>query len=309
MTKKPWYARGVARLVVAGVVGATGVTMASGAAEAQALPSPFSYVSNLDLECFKTNSQTPNVGVQLKHLNPVLQNLPVHKVVMGAREQLCVPVTKNNVIPPSPALDYIRFTDLSCYKITAAPVNFPVTLKHLNPVLQQMGLPPENVTMTQAQQLCVPVAKNNVVLPPAVKRVVQYIDLECFGITPQVPINVPLSIGQLNPVLQPVIPGGNVTVTSNRQLCVPVAKNNQQIPADVLALVKWIDLKKYDVVTAPLPNPVTLQLHHLNPLFTTLPVETATLTAAVQLGVPVSKNGVVPPTAGIVAGAAVTGEE
>jgi hypothetical protein len=40
---------------------------------------------------------------------------------------------------------------------------------------------------------------------------------------------------------------------------------------------------------------VTLSLRHLNPVLGNLPAETATLTGAVQLGLPVAKNGQLPP--------------
>ena len=39
------------------------------------------------------------------------------------------------------------------------------------------------------------------------------------------------------------------SVTFNRQLCVPVQKNNQVIPDDVLNVVRWVDLEKFDIVT------------------------------------------------------------
>lgn len=59
-------------------------------------------------------------------------------------------------------------------------------------------------------------------------------------------------------------------------------------------MVRWVDLEKFDVV-APAIAPVTLSLRHLNPVLGSLPLERATLTGAVQLGVPVAKNGQVPP--------------
>ncbi|MFD2353964.1 hypothetical protein ACFSTC_38880 [Nonomuraea ferruginea] len=59
-------------------------------------------------------------------------------------------------------------------------------------------------------------------------------------------------------------------------------------------LVRWIDLEKYDI-TARDMAPVDLTLRHLNPVLARLPEEKATLTAAVQLGVPVAKDGRIPP--------------
>jgi hypothetical protein len=79
------------------------------------------------------------------------------------------------------------------------------------------------------------------------------------------------------------------------QLCVPVQKDDQQIPDDVLNIVRWIDLEKYDIKAEPLREPVTLTLDHLNPLLADLPTEKVTLTQAQHLMVPVAKNGEFPP--------------
>ncbi|MCG5220038.1 hypothetical protein [Streptosporangium sp. KLBMP 9127] len=262
-------------------------------ATALALPTPKAFVSNLDLECFKTNTyQPPATTLTLRHLNPVLANLPVEQVNLGPREQLCVPVAKNNVQPPTPALDFIKYVDLSCYRITGTSANTSLVLNHLNPVLQD--LPRKQVAVNVPQHLCVPVAKNNVIPPTEVLSLVSHIDLKCYGITPNTSMNRQLSLRQLNPVLVGKIPTQSAQVTFSRQLCVPVQKAGDVIPADVLNIVRWIDLEKYDIV-APAITPVTLSLRHLNPVLGNLPAETVTLTGANQLAVPVAKNGQTPP--------------
>jgi hypothetical protein len=92
------------------------------------------------------------------------------------------------------------------------------------------------------------------------------------------------------------LPAHGAAITFNRQLCVPVAKNTLPIPADVFNIVRWIDLEMYDISTPALPAALTLTLRHINPALT-LPPETATFQQAFQIGLPVAKNGLIPPTA------------
>ncbi|RJL33599.1 hypothetical protein D5H75_10185 [Bailinhaonella thermotolerans] len=262
-------------------------------ASALALPTPKDFVSNLDLECYKTSPYTPPaVGLTLRHLNPVLGGLPIEQVTLGAREQLCVPVAKNNVLPPAGVIDFVRFVDLSCYRISGPPVNRNLVLSHLNPVLQ--GLPRQPITMLQPQHLCVPVAKNGVIPPAEVLSLVRHIDLKCYAITPNTPMNRNLNLRQLNPVLTNQIPPATVQVTAARQLCVPVQKAGDDIPPAIMNIVRWIDVEKFDI-TGPAINPVNLTLRHLNPVLGHLPAEPATLTTRHQLAVPVAKDGQFPP--------------
>ena len=273
----------------------TGIGTATPATnQALALPTPLAFVSNLDLECFKTDPFQPAVSapIVLSHLNPVLANLPRESVTLGPRTQLCAPVAKNGRIPPPGVLDFVRFVDLSCYQIRGATLNFPLVLSHLNPLLST--LPRQSVRLIAPDQLCLPVIKNNVVPPPEVLNLVRYIDLKCYVIQPQVPLNIGLNLAQLNPVLGN-IPRADVRVVENRQLCVPVRKNEQVIPPEVLNIVRWIDLEKFDIIAPPLPTTISLRLQHINPLLANLPAEPARLTGAAQLGLPVAKNGVIPP--------------
>jgi len=126
-----------------------------------------------------------------------------------------------------------------------------------------------------------------------VLRLVQHIDLKCYA-TDVTSLTIPLTLSHLNPVLAH-LPRHNVRVTDSRQLCVPVAKNDEPIPHDVLNIVRWIDLQIYDILTGPLPAPVNLTLRHINPSLANLPAEHATIFQAAQLGLPVAKNNVIPP--------------
>ncbi len=284
----------VRRLLSAGLAMFTVAFLVAPPAQAQALPTPKEFVTNLDLECFRTTLyQPPAVTLQLRHLNPVLANQPTVQVTLGQREQLCVPVAKNNVIPPSPVLDFIRFVDLSCYRVTGPSINLSLALRHLNPVLQ--NVPGIQVLLNAPQHLCVPVAKNGVIPAPDVLRLISHIDLLCYAHTPNPAMGVGLSLTQLNPVLTNQIPPADVRVANARQLCVPVQKSGDDIPSDVRSIVQWVDLEKFDIVAPTIPT-VGLNLTHLNPVLArVLPAEDARLTGALQLAVPVSKNGLIPP--------------
>ncbi|GAB1818870.1 hypothetical protein [Herbidospora sp. RD11066] len=263
------------------------------ATAAVALPTPKDLTAYLDLECYKTNQyQPPATTLTLRHLNPVLANLPIETVQLGPREQLCVPVAKNNQQPPSPALDFIRYIDLACYRISGLNVGTGLVLSHLNPLFQ--GAARTQVTMTVPQQLCVPVIKNNVVPPSEVLAFVRHIDLKCYAITPNNPLGAQIGLRQLNPVLVPLIPNHAAQVTYARQLCVPVQKAGDVIPDSVLNIVRWIDLEKFDINVAATPQ-VGLVIRHINPVLAGLPQEQVVLTGASQLALPVAKNGAFPP--------------
>src|SRR6476469_1009226 len=283
--------------VVAAVAGtAIAATAANSApqqeAKAPALPDAFPYVSSLDLECFRTNPyQPPQKPLTLTHLNPVLAGQAPWTIQgLGPRTQLCSPVMKNDRLPPEDVLDFVRFTDLSCYRIGGPNIQFPVKLSHLNPVLKDF--PDRAVTLLAPEQLCVPVIKNDEKPPDAVLRFVEFIDLACYRETPQVPLETTLKLTQLNRALSDVQPT-DVRVRENRQLCVPVRKNAQKIPDDVLKIVQYIDLEKFDII-APTMAPFTLRLTHINPPPASLPAEEATLQARWQLAVPMAKTGNVP---------------
>lgn len=197
---------------------------------------------------------------------------------------------------PSPA-SFVRFLDLRCYQIpNQPPINVPLQLTHLNPVFQQMGLPPENVVLGQPNQLCVPVRKNNQVIPADTLPFIRFVDWKCYQIQgPQ--LNVALQLNQLNPVIAGMFgPVLQVVVREPQQLCVPVAKNGQIPPPDVRRLVEQLDVKCYRIETNA-PAFGGIQLTHLNPLFVGIPPQATQFVGPnpIQLCVPVAKNNQFPP--------------
>ncbi|RBQ21148.1 hypothetical protein DP939_07780 [Spongiactinospora rosea] len=265
-------------------------------ATAVAVPSPKEYVSYLDLECFATDPYQPPGApkVTISHLNPVLAKQPSQTVALGPREQLCTPVAKNQVIPPKSVLEFISFTDLACYRTIGAALNTSLVLSQLNPVLADLGR--QQVAVGALQQLCVPVLKNDTV-PPSKEALefISHIDLACYAITPNTPMNRALSLTQLNPVVARAIRPRDVRVTDARQLCVPVQKKGDEIPDELLRVIQWIDLEKYDLASGTAIQNLPLTLRHINPVLRGLPVERATLLGRSQLAVPVAKNGNFPP--------------
>lgn len=266
-------------------------------AHAQALPTPKALVSGLDLECYRTPGPALNINVNLTHLNPVLLGLglPPHQVTIRELAQTCVPVRKNGAWPPPAALAFVRHIDFACYKVDAAPLAnpVPINLTHLNPVLA--NLPQHNVTLERPAQLCLPVAKNGILPPPAVLAMVKYIDLECYDTDPQPHPQFTVGLSQLNPQLGGIAPHPMSLSASQRQLCVPVRKNAQEIPAAILDIVRRIDLEKFPASPNVMIAPVNVQLQHLNPLFANRPPVPVVLQEANSLLVPVAKNGVIPP--------------
>ena len=274
-------------------------TLWAGAARAQVQPpSPYELASQMDFECRPAQGAPPAPQVLIRQLNPVLQNrLPNQMADLGPLEQVCVPVAKNAQIPGPRALPIIAMSDLACYRAAAAPVDVDVTLSHLNPVLA--GLPEEDVHLINLQQVCVPVSKNDSQLPPAIKQIVSHLDFACYELLEATPsADRTLLLSHLNPVIQAMqLPNRVVEMKRAKQLCVPVAKNNEQVPPAVLDIVKWVDFLKYriDVVAGAVP-PLPLWLTHLNPLFAGLQRFPVVLTNQdLRLMVPVAKDGHIPP--------------
>src|SRR5579885_2346377 len=136
-------------------------------------------------------------------------------------------------------------------------------------------------------------------LPSSPRRFVDNLDVRCYQISGQPPLNVPLRLDHLNPLfIQKQLPAENVILQDPQQLCVPVLKNNASPPPNVLQLIQYLDVKCYRVdSTVNNTQPVTLG--HLNPLFATLPPETSKVgPTPTQLCVPVTKNQAPIPTVG-----------
>ena len=203
---------------------------------------------------------------------------------------LVAPGVGHAQLPVSPRR-FVDFLDERCYQISnQPPLNVPLRLDHLNPVLQQMGLPFENVVLGAPKQLCVPVSKNNNVAPPDTESFIQFVDWKCYGITGSA-LNKTLNLTHLNPVIAGFFGATQSVVVQEPQLlCVPVAKNNANIPANVLQLIRFLDVKCYRVDSSQNLS-ATLTLAHLNPLLSTLSRENSTIgPKPEQLCVPVTKN-------------------
>jgi hypothetical protein len=265
--------------------------------ETPPLPSPRAFVSGLDLECYKSEGQPPVDELGIRQLNPVLKGvLPNQRIKVGEMLQTCLPVSKNHVTPPAEVLRFISQVDLACYRAEADPVDVPVNLKHLNPVLQD--LPDVNVRLKQLKRFCSPVRKNFADIPDPVRRLISHVDLACYAFeeaTP--PANRNLWLSHLNPVVKEFgFPDRLVQLERSHQLCVPVGKNQQPIPEDVLRVVEWIDLMQFqtDPISPPPPT-FPLWLSQLNPLFAGAPDTHTFLEEPRTLMVPVAKNNTLPP--------------
>lgn len=222
----------------------------------------------------------------------------VGKILVGCLFVLIlvtVPASLHAQLPASPRR-FVDFLDVRCYQITNQPaLGLNLRLDHLNPVLQQMGLPFENVTLGSPQQLCVPVQKGTSVPPSDTLPFIRYVDWKCYGISGS-PLNKTLTLTQLNPVISSLF-GSTVSVTLQEPqlLCVPVMKNSASPPANVLQLVQELDVKCYRVTSSSTATH-PIQLTHLNPVLATLPPETSTVGVPQQLCVPVTKNQRQPPS-------------
>jgi hypothetical protein len=272
-------------------------------AGAQVLPPPRTFVDNLDLACYLIPNQPPaNVPLRLDHLNPLFQSwhLPPENVVLQSPQDLCVPIYKNGVQPPSNVLPFIQWLDWKCYGISGPPLNRPLTLTNLNQEIVRLVGPTLNVTVLNPVQLCVPVLKSFTSQPPpppppAVLHLVQYLDVKCYNVTTtHPPIVQPITLHHLNPLFS-TLPPDNAVLGNPLQLCVPVEKNLQPPPSDVLPIIQFSDVLCYDLDARPLNQ--NLFLTHLNPVLTSmrLPVEHVFVGDSDSLCVPVAKNGMLPP--------------
>ena len=265
--------------------------------QAQDLPTPLQFVSQADFECRRAAGPAPQPQqLMLRQLNPVLQNqIPPQQVVLGQLEEVCVPVMKDQHLPDPQTLAIQRWIDLACHQAQAAPIQVDVELSHLNPVLSD--LPDERVTMTRLRQLCVPVAKDQRLPPDPVRNFVRYFDLGCYELEePTSDVQRELELAHLNPVLREAdLADDKVRIRRARQLCVPVRKNNQDIPDAVHALVRWADFLKYRAATPEPVAPLPLDIRHLNPLFAGSPDFETVLLSPLRLMVPVAKDHQLPP--------------
>lgn len=125
---------------------------------------------------------------------------------------------------------------------------------------------------------------------------VRFLDLRCYDIPGQPPINVPLQLDHLNPVfVQSGAPAEQVVLQEPQDLCVPVRKESQVVPSTVLPFIQYADLKCYGIKGPSLDLPI--HIDQLNPVISGLlgPSTDVIVREPQQLCVPVAKNDQTPP--------------
>lgn len=265
----------------------------------RALPSSVRrFVDNLDVRCYQLSGQPPlNLGLTLSQLNPVVVDaVAPHKVTLGEPQQLCVPVSKDNVPPPDDVLPYVSYVDWKCYGIDGPPANLRLNLTQLNPVMAKLVGEDVKVTLLAPQQLCLPVFKDSAKPPPQVEQLVKYLDEECYAVqSSQQPNGKALSLHHLNPLFGALGWEKAALLGGPNQLCVPVAKNGAIPPGNVLQYVQFSDVLCYPLSGANLDR--QLALTQLDPVIIDkqVPVEHVATGASKKLCVPVAKNGTMPP--------------
>jgi hypothetical protein len=191
-------------------------------------PDVLPFIEFVDWKCYGIYGPSLDLPLRLDHLNREIVRMigPVEQVIVREPQQLCVPVAKDQKIPPPEILRLIEWLDVKCYRVDRGPIR----LTHLNPLFSH--LPPEAAFIEGASplQLCVPVAKNKKYPPDEVLRHIQYSDVLCYRLRGQ-PLNANLRLDHLNPVLREMgLPPEYVYVTDTEKLCVPVAKDQQFPP-------------------------------------------------------------------------------
>ncbi|HXO22522.1 MAG TPA: hypothetical protein VOA87_21585 [Thermoanaerobaculia bacterium] len=269
-----------------------------------ALPAtPRRFVDNLDERCYQilAPQQALNLPLNLTFLDPLLvkKGLQAGSVVLQDPQKLCVPVKKDGVAPPPDTLPFISALDWKCYGIKGKSLNLALKLTQLNQVIAKVLGPGVAVTVGAPQQLCVPVVKNNLVPKPVVQHLVQFLDVECFGVESQQQIaGKPITLAHLNPMFTGRPPENLQFLTPGpTQLCVPVAKDGQTPPPDVLPYIQFSDVLCYPMGGINLDSLLTLT--QLDPVMLAhkVPAEKVSVGVSRTLCVPVAKDGELPPGA------------
>ena len=269
-------------------------------AAAQPLPTPGQFVRFLDLRCYDIPDQPPlGVPLTLTHLNPVFiaAGAPPENVILQEPEDLCVPVRKNAQMIPPQSLPFLQHADLKCYRIDGPPLNLNVNLTQLNPAIAALYGANVNVWVREPQQLCVPVMKDDQVVPPAVLNLIQFLDIKCYRVDAPLIPDRPITLTHLNPLFAGIPPEpAAIHGPTPIQLCVPVAKNGMNPnPVAVAQIIRFSDVLCYNLDGPPLDK--HLKLTHLNPVLKAmgLPPEDVKVTFSTKLCVPVAKNNMFPP--------------
>jgi hypothetical protein len=253
-------------------------------------------VAGPDLECFDTPGAPLQLELRLSHLDPALMQLglPAHSAVVRELVQTCVAVDRRGIPRPAAAQAAVPPVDLACYRIDTAPLreSAPLVVEHASPTLAL--LPGHAAALVRPVELCLPVVRDGVAPPPDVRRLVQSIALECYAVEPGPHPAFAIGLTALDPQLAGAADRQLAVRAERRQICVPVAKNSERIPRDVLGIVQRIGVEKLSAAPRRAAAPATpgarVVLRHLNPLLATLPAVPVVLQQASGLMVPVSRR-------------------
>jgi hypothetical protein len=280
-----------ASIAAAGLGGLTAIGAPAAAPPVDELAAP-------ELACFDTPGPALGLELWLTQLDPALVQLGVtaHSAVVRELVQTCVAVDRRGVSRPAGVAAVVPSVDLACYRIDAAPLPEPATLvvAHQDPMLAL--LPGHAATLVQPVALCLPVARDGVALRPDERRLVQSIALECYTVAPGSHPAFGVGLTARDPRLAGAADRQLAIGAERGPICAPVAKNSERIPRDVLGVVRRIGVEQLAesrsaAAAAPAGAPETrVVLHHLNPLFATLPAVPVALHHASGVMVPVARR-------------------
>ena len=130
-----------------------------------------------------------------------------------------------------------------------------------------------------------PLSADAQVLPPA-SQIVRNTDLECYKADPEPPPAPNVLLRHLNPMLNGL--QQQAQLDELERVCLPVQKNDQRPPEQVLRYNQWFDLACYKASAAPVD--LKIDVRHLNPVLAGLPDESVRIKELKQLCVPVRKR-------------------
>src|SRR5262245_8133565 len=169
------------------------------------------------------------------------------------------------VLPFPGPNQFVTGLDLECYATPGPPLNVSLTLRHLNPVLIGLGMPPHQVFVRELQQTCVAVQKNASPPQPAAFPFIRQVALACYRVdSSATPVGPTLRLRHLNPVLA-ALPVHDDVLIRPEQLCVPVNVNGAPLLPEVRQLAQFIDVECYSTDPIGTHPTFNLLLRQLNP--------------------------------------------
>lgn len=192
---------------------------------------------------------------------------------------------------PTP-LQLAQQIDLECRHAQGAPPPADdLFIRQLNPVIKNQNLlPNQNAELGPLEEVCVPVAKNNVIPTQPARDIIRAVDLACYKATAP-KVDRWLIASHLNPVLGN-LPPELVHLTQLEQVCVPVAKNGVVPPEPVRKVAEHMDFACYGLEQPTSDANRDLTLTHLNPVLVDMGLapHNARMERARQLCVPIGKQ-------------------